>query len=387
MNRALQLGYRAGAVGGAVALGVLGSLMGATAAGASLPATVHLYSIQDASGNVAAVGKADENGINLAIKNINGSHLLGSTKLSISYGDDASTATQAANLATQAATAHYPAVIGPPLSTTAVAAAPILSRANEPTVFTQAGGTGTLISKYMFRLTPLQATRIPKAYQWLQSKGVKTVGVLYDSTVPTLVTLYKETQKDGPKYGFKVTSAVGIAAKQSDISSSITKLLSSHPKAIALLVSGTANGTAAAELKQAGFSGPIMAEDGAGGGTLSGAGSAANGIVWASDWTPGAPFGSMSDSFTKAYVAAYGATPPDWAAEAYTATYYIAKALKAAGTTTAAAVDKALIAEGKNGYAGVLGKHVIVVNGQQNATPVLVQWENGKAVAMAKQNP
>ena len=376
-----------GALGGTVLLGVAGSTLGVSTAGASLPSTIKLYSIQDASGAAGAVGVDDEKAINLAIKNVNASHLLGSSKLSISYGDSATTPTQAANLATQAAAGKYPVVIGPPSSGTAVAVAPILSRASIPTVFTQAGGPGTLISKYMFRMTPLQTTRIHQGYKWVQSKKVKTMAVLYDSTFPTEVTLYKETVNDGPHYGFKVVGSVGVQAAQSNISSAITRLLSYHAQSLAIFVVLTQNGTAATGIKQGGFSGPILAEDGAGGGSLSGAGSAANGIVWASDWVSGAPFGPISTAYAKAYKTAYGVTSTNWAAESYTALMYIAKALKAAGSTTAAAVQKALTTEGKGGYAGVLGKHITVVNGQQNAKPVLVQWLNGKEVPLANQNP
>src|SRR6185437_4773949 len=140
----------AGALGGSVLLGVAGGTIGVSTAGASsLPSTIKIYSIQDASGAAGVVGQDDEKGINLAIKQINATHLLGNSTISITYGDSATTPTQAANLATQAAVAKYPVVIGPPSSATAIAVAPIMARANLPTVFTQAGGPGTLVSKYM----------------------------------------------------------------------------------------------------------------------------------------------------------------------------------------------------------------------------------------------
>jgi branched-chain amino acid transport system substrate-binding protein len=358
----------------------------AQSAGASLPKTVTLYSIQDASGAAGAVGVYDEQAQNLAIKQINASNLLGGTKLAITYGDSATNPTTAASLATAAVSAHYPIIFGPPSSGTAVAVAPILARANQPTIFTQAGGPGTLLTKYMFRLTPLQTDRIPTAFQWLRSKKVKKVAILEDSNFPTEVTLGQETTTDASKYGFKVVGTSSVLAAQSNIASEVSTLLSYHPDAIALDVVLTQNSTAATLLKQGGFTGPIIAEDGAGNGSLSGAGSAANGIVWSSDWVPGAPFGTVSAAFNKAYVAAYHKTPSDWAAEAYDATYYAARALKAAGSTSPTAVVAALTKEGKAGYLGALG-HAIVVSGQENAKPVLVQWENGVAVPLKNQNP
>jgi branched-chain amino acid transport system substrate-binding protein len=355
-------------------------------AGASLPSTVTLYDLQDASGAAGAVGVADENGMKLAVEKINSEHLLGSTKLAVTYADDATSPTTSASLATGAISAHYPIVIGPPSSSVAIADAPIFARAGQPTIFTQAGGPGTVLNKDIFRLTPLQTDRIPAAFGWLESQKVKTVAVLQDSDFPTEVALANETKADGPKYGFKVTATDSILAAQSDIASEVSKLVSSGAQAVALDVLVTQNATAATELRQGGFKGQIIAEDGAGGGALKGAGAAANGIVWASDWVPGAPTGATSDAFTKAYTAAYGIAPNDWAAESYDAGFYAARALKAAGSTTPAAVDSALIAEGKKGYDGVLGQ-AKVVNGQEQAKADLVQWENGAAVSLANQNP
>jgi branched-chain amino acid transport system substrate-binding protein len=375
----------AAAVGTTLTTALAGGLA-SSPAGASLPSTVTLYDIQDASGAAGAVGVADEKGTKLAVEQINAEHLLGSSKLAVTYADDGTEATNGASAATAAASAHYPIVFGPPSSSVAVAVAPVLARAGIPTLFPQAGGPGTLLNKDIFRLTPLQTDRIPAAFGWLKSQKVKTVAVLQDSDFPTEVSLAKETAADGPKYGYKVIATDSVLAAQSNISAEVSKLASAGADAVALDVLLTQNATAATELKQAGYKGDIIAEDGAGGGSLLGAGSAANGIVWASDWVPGAPFGSVSNNFTTAYKAAYHIAPNDWAAESYDEAFYAARALKAAGSVSPAAVDAALIQEGKQGFTGVLG-HATVSGGQEHAKPDLVQWEGTTAVSMKNQNP
>ena len=238
----------------------------------SLPASVHIYSIQDSSGAAGAVGVDDQEGANLAIQDINKSHFLGSTTLSISYGDSATSPTTAANLATQAASAHYPIVIGPPSSGTAIAVAPILARVNQPTIFTQAGGPGTVVNQYIYRMTTLQTDRYPLALQWLKSKGVKTVAALQDSNFPTEVTLTDELKAKAATYGINVVGTVSVLAAQSNISAEMSKLLSYHADALALNVVLTQNATAATLAQQGGFKGPVIAEDGAGNGSLNGAG-------------------------------------------------------------------------------------------------------------------
>jgi branched-chain amino acid transport system substrate-binding protein len=377
----------AGAIVALVAAACGSSSKSTSNSSGKLPATVHLYSIQDSSGAAGAVGVDDQQGANLAIQDINKQKFLGATTLSISYGDSATSPTSAANLATQAASAHYPIVIGPPSSGTAIAVAPILARANQPTLFTQAGGPGTVVNQYIFRMTTLQSDRYPLALQWLKSKGVKTVAAIQDSNFPTQVVLTDELKAKAADYGLTVVGVVSALAAQSNISAEMSKLLSYHPDALALNVTLTQNATAATLAQQGGFTGPIIAEDGAGNGSLNGAGSAANGIVWASDWVPGVPNGPLSDTFTSEYKAAYNnKTPSNWAAESYDAIWFAARAMKQAGTVDPVKLQAALASVGSAGFTGVLGS-IKVASGQENTTPVLVQWNNGQAVPLANQNP
>ena len=77
---------------------------------------------------------------------------------------------------------------------------------------------------------------------------------------------------------------------------------------------------------------------------------AANGIVWSSDWVPGAPFGSLSDTFASEYKAAYGGkVPSNWAAEAYDAVWFAARAMKQAGSTDPTKLQAALTSVGNAG--------------------------------------
>jgi branched-chain amino acid transport system substrate-binding protein len=357
------------------------SSSGSASGSGGLPSSVQLYSIQDSSGSAGSVGVDDQQGANLAVRDINNSRFLGATKLSLSYGDSATSPTTAANVATQAVSAHYPIVFGPPSSGTAVAVAPILAKANQPTVFTQAGSDGTLVSSDMFRMTTLQTDRYPLALKWLQSKGVKTIAVLQDSDFPTEVQLTQVLQSQAHKYGLSVVGVVSALAKQSNLSAEVSKLLSYNAQALALNVVLTQNATAATLAQQGHFTGPIIAEDGAGNGSLNGAGAAGNGIVWSSDWVPGAPFGATSDTFTNEYQAAYHKAPSNWAAESYDAVWYAARGLKQAGSTDPAKVQAALTSVGKATFNGVLGR-IVVTKGQEYTQPILVQWMNGQAVPM-----
>lgn len=354
---------------------------GSNGAGSGLPATIHLYSTQDLTGAAGKVGVEDQNGYNLAIQQINSSHLLGNTTLTISYGDTATSPAAGANVANQAVTGGYPIIFGSPSSGVAVAEAPIFARSNQVTIFTQAGSDGVLVGPSIYRMTPLQTTLFPLEMKWLQNKAhPKTIAALTDSDFPTQVAEQTELQKTASQYGMTDIGNQGVLVTQSDLSSAVSKLVGEHPDAIALFVTLGQNATAATDLAQDGFKGPIIAEEGAGNGALSAAGSAANGIVWATDWAaPGT--GSTSTSFASAYQAKYGHAASDWAAECYDAMMYAAKALAQAKSTDPSKLEAALNSIGSAGFDGVLG-HVTVSNNQEQSSGFLVQWENGNTTLL-----
>jgi branched-chain amino acid transport system substrate-binding protein len=384
-RRSTAYGIGAGAIL-AIALAACSSpVSAATPAAHGLPSTVAIYSIQDLSGPAATPGLDDERGDQLAVADINREKFLGSTKLTISFGNSATDPTTAAAVASTVATARYPIVIGPPASSTAVAVAPIMAKAGQPTIFTQAGSDGVLVSPDIYRLTTLQTTLYSLTMKWLGAQKVKTVAVLQDSDIPTDAQLTSELKADGPAYGFKVVAVESVLAAQSNIASAMSSVLAAHAQAIALNVITTQNATAATLAQQGSFSAPIIAEEGAANGVLAAAGSAANGIVWASDWMAGAP-GQMSAIFTKEYEATYHAVPSNWAAESYDAVWFAARGLKQADSTSPAKVQAALTSVGTAGFTGVLG-NITVVSGQETTKPLLISWENGSQSVMANQNP
>jgi ABC-type branched-subunit amino acid transport system substrate-binding protein len=151
-----------------------------------LPSVITVTSIQDLTGAVGPVGISTQDGMNLAVKAIEASHMLGSTKIQITYKDTQTTQAMAVSEASAAADSNTDAIFGPVLSTEAVAVAPIVESAKIPTIFTQAGGPGVVTpGGYVFRVTAPQSEYQPKMVAYLKSKGVKTVTMLFDATVPT----------------------------------------------------------------------------------------------------------------------------------------------------------------------------------------------------------
>lgn len=341
-----------------------------------------ITSVTGATGGFAGI-QANE-GMELAISQINAHQFLGKgVTLKVTEKDAQSSPQLAASLAAAAIkNSSTSALLGPLISTEAVAVSPLVQKAKIPTVYTQAGSDGVLTGDYTFRATPPESTYYaPLASTYLKQKNIKTLGVMYTSDIPTLselatTTIAKMAQADG----IKITSSTGVPSSTLDFSSPVSKVLASKPDAVAVLLTGPPTSTAVTALRQGGFKGQIISTYAAGVGNLKPAGSAGVGVVWPSDFTAKMP-GTESQAFTKAFVAKYHGEPSNYAAERYDATWFLARGIKAANSTNRAAVQKGLASVAKAGFTGAEGK--ITFDGNDaRLTGLMVEW-NGSAETVA----
>jgi len=144
---------------------------------------------------------------------------------------------------------------------------PILARVDEPTIFTQAGGPGHCSTSTYSGSRPADRPD-PRGFRLAQVEGREDARHHRRLGLPDPGGTRSGGQADEAKYGFKVDDTEGVSVTQSNISAEISNLVSHHPEGISLDLTLTQNATAATELAQAGFKGPIIAEDGAGNGTL-----------------------------------------------------------------------------------------------------------------------
>ena len=228
-------------------------------------------------------------------------------------------------------------------------------------------------------MTPLQTDIFHLTESYLQSKHIKTLATITDSDFPTQAQMNDEVSINQGRYGYSVVGGTTVTTAQSNISAEVSKLASYNAQAVGLFLTLGQNATAVTALKQAGYHGLIFAEEGAANGSLSGAGSAANGIVWATDWVaPGT--NPKATSFSKAYQKKYGTLPTNWSAESYDAMNVIAQALKMAGTTDSSKLNQAMTKIGNQKFSGTLGTSLRIHNGQEYSGGFLVQWQNGTQV-------
>jgi branched-chain amino acid transport system substrate-binding protein len=185
------------------------------------------------------------------------------------------------------------------------------------------------------------------------------------------------------KYKMKIVDTIPFPTTQTDFTALATRLTQENPDAIGIASFSSQNPAIFTQLRQAGYKGQLFGEGSFGGNSLVGAGAAANGAIWASDF---APFMTSASSvaFIKAWHAAHGgADPLNFNAEGFDGAWFMAHALKKANSLDPAKVDKALEALTQNYYNGAIGKIIFKRTHDAFSPGVLNEWENGKPVRAA----
>lgn len=353
--------------------------------GAGLPKTLKIMSIKEMTGAVAFAGTNSTKGVDLAVEEINGQKFLGDTALQIEVNDSAASPQQAASFATQAASdKSYAAILGPGSSSQAAAISPIAQKAKTPVIYTQAGNKAALVGDYTYRVTAPASTYFHLAGEYAQQKGVTSAAVLYNSGNPTLAELGQQTVPAlAGKYGFAVKSSDGVQLNTQDFTAIGTKIAQANPAAVFVLLAGPQNPAAISQLRQNGYRGEIIGMSAMGAGNLATAGQDAAGAVWPTD------FSALSDApSTKAFVEAYrakynGEVPNNYAAEAYDATWFLARAIKQAGSDDRAKIQQGLAQVARTGFDGAEGR--LTFEGNDLRVPgALAGWDGTKEILVPR---
>lgn len=345
---------------------------GSSSGSGSLPATINVAGTEPETGPAAFAGLSAEKGYKLAVKQINDQHFLGkSTTMNVTFTDTkGSIPTAAAAVSTALADKSVSAAFGSVSSQEAVAQSPIAQKGGLPIVYTQAGSDGVVIGNYTYRATPLMSSYYPLLKKYVQQNGWKTVGVIYTNASPTLVQVANESI---PALGLQVTKSVATTATTQDFAAPIQQVLSTHPDVVSILQVGAANPTAMTQLRQAGYTGPVLGNSGASAGNLKPAGQAGADMVWATDFNyqQTAP---SSQKFVSDYKAEYGDNPLQYAAEAYDAAWFLARSIKDAGSADRAKIASGMAAEAKKTTNGALGENLTWKGGTIQVPGSAIQW-------------
>ena len=375
--------FAAAVIGGLLAASACSSSSGGSSGAASGGAsgansgTIKVVGIEPLTGPAAFAGIDAQKGYELAIQEINDQgYLGGGKKISVSWEDtQGSIPTAASETASVIADQSVSAAFGSVSSQEAVAQSPLAQKAGLPIVYTQAGSAGVVVGDYTYRATPLMSSYYPDIKKYMQQNGWKSIGIIYTNISETLQEIGSTTLPQiASELGMTVTKSVVTTESTQDFSAAIQQVLASKPDVVSVLEIGAANPTAMTELRQAGYTGPVLGNSGASAGNLKPAGKDGAGMVWPVDFDASQTAAS-SQKFVSDYKAKYGVAPANYAAEAYDAAWFLARSIKDAGSANRAKIKAGMAQAAAGTTNGALGENLTWTNGTINTPGVVVEWD------------
>jgi branched-chain amino acid transport system substrate-binding protein len=350
-------------------------------AGAYADETVKIGHVAPLTGEIAHLGKDNENGARLAIEEINAKGLtIAGQKITLQLDaqDDAADPRTATQVAQKLVDDKVVAVVGHLNSGTSIPASKIysdagivqISPAASNPAFTQQG------FKTTYRVVATDAQQGPALASYAASGlKVKKVAIVDDSTAygQGLATEFEKTAK---KLGLQVLSHDATNDKAVDFRSILTRIKGENPDAIMYGGMDATGGPFAKQAKQLGLRAKVLAGDGACTDKLSElAGDATDNVVcsevgMALEKMPG------GKAFEAKYQKRFGQPIQDYAPFAYDAVYIAVDAMKRANSTDPA---KILAAMPRTDYNGVSGEITFDAKGDLTHGVIsLYDYKNGK---------
>lgn len=374
-------GSSSGSSGGA-------SSSSSTGAKTTLPATVNIALAADLTGTLSFYGTQLQAGVKAGIDAVNSNNMLHGAKLVLSTTKDTTFTSAGASTAVASLVQSDPvAILGPSISSEALASAPLAQAASIP-FFAQTSPPGILdAGAYVYSTATPQVTQIA-AFVPTLGKQVKTVGLVYASDNPTNAGMSKTVPDQLTPLGIKVTNNIGVPLATTDFGATVTKVISDNPDSIGILAGGTFVPSIVKALRTAGYKGLLWGTGGADG-TVQSAGSAAEGFEYQTGWAA-----NLTNAASKQFQASLAKVAPDItpyypAVDGFTEVMFLADALNSAGAIDHASVLKGLQTVSAAGFDGPGGKVTFTGTGNRQliSPTIFVQIKDGKTVALPSTSP
>jgi branched-chain amino acid transport system substrate-binding protein len=241
------------------------------------------------------------------------------------------------------------AIIGASSSGATLAVKPITDKAGIPLMAIAASNAITADPiAWVWRAPPKDGLAVAKALTYMQEKGYKKIGLLYDDNAYGSSGA-AEIEKVKANYGVEVVAKESYKTADTDLTAQLTKIKGANPDV--LLVWGTNPGPAVAAkgAKQLGLTIPFMGSHGiANQSFITLAGDAAEGVTFPAGHllVPSSVTDpkqkEVVDKFVADYSAATGKQPPTFAGHAWGALTLLLDAVATAKSTDPAAIQTAL---------------------------------------------
>lgn len=321
--------------------------------------TVKIGGIGPLTGAYANYGLSEKNGAELAVKEINEAGGIAGKQIELSYQDSQGESESAVNAYGKLMDWGMEVSLGCVLSgenASVVAAA----RDDDVLLLTPSGSADKCIdgNSLAFRVCFYDSFQGAAAAQYIKDNDiVDTVGVLYQSDVDYSVGLYNAFVEKCGELGITIAETQTFTSTTStDFSTQVNALVASGAKLVFIPIYAEEASTFLTQAHGK-FADDVyfFGADGLDGilGKVEQDTSLANNVLMLTPFAADNPAENVQ-SFVKKYQEAYGATPDQFAADAYDAIYAIKAAVEKAGSTSGAALASALTSLTVEGVTGVM---------------------------------
>ena len=321
--------------------------------------TVKIGGIGPLTGAYANYGLSEKNGAELAVKEINEAGGIAGKQIELSYQDSQGESESAVNAYGKLMDWGMEVSLGCVLSgenASVVAAA----RDDDVLLITPSGSADKCIdgNDKAFRVCFYDSYQGAAAAQYIKDNNiVDTVGVLYESDIDYSVGLYNAFVEKCGELGITIAETQTFTSTTStDFSTQVNALVASGVKLVFIPIYAEEASTFLTQARGK-FAGDVyfFGADGLDGilGKVEQDTTIANNVLMLTPFSADNPAENVQ-SFVKKYQEAYGATPDQFAADAYDAIYVIKAAVEKAGSTSGAALASALSSLTIEGVTGTM---------------------------------
>lgn len=344
--------------------------------------TITLGAITTNSGTAAAYGEAEVEGFKLAVSEINKAGGINGKQVKLESMDDKGDPTEASNAFNKLAGDNSVlAVVGPTISATTAAVAPLADESKLVAIAPAATADSIESGNYLFRACFKDSYQGEIAARFAaDTLKVKKVAVLYGTGDPyssgTADSFVKEAQKLGLQVVDKESSS---STDDTEYSSQLQKIQSSGAEFLyAPYYYSIAGPYIIPQARSVGFNGVVMGPDGYDGLKLTDKTSLYDNVYYTTHYSPDDTSNSKVQEFIKSFKASDNKDPNTFSALGYDAVYMAKTAIEKAGKNpTREAVRQHLAGMS---FEGVTGSFTLDKTGSPKKSVIVLELKDGKPV-------
>lgn len=328
------------------------------------------------TGGAAAYGKSEEEGVRLAVDEINKK---GDFPIDLLVEDTKAVPADSMNATKKLIQEKVSLIIGPMTSNEAKAAGPIIQNAKVPSLEISVTAENiTDIGDCIFRNSVPESKNIPQTVKKTHKLlGYKTAAILYAHDNEQHVTAQKYFQKTMEEEGVQVIDVETFGSKDSEYSAQLTNIQHKAPDVIVVCSYYQEGSRILKKMREMGMDQPVLGDNGFVSPELGKmAGAAADNVYVSSMWSADRKDEKVQ-KFVENYTKAYGRAPDQFAASAYDGVYMAMDAMQRAGTTTDHKKIRDALAQMKD-FKGVCGTFSFDEKRDPVVDLILMKMQNGK---------